>query len=140
MARRVAKNGVENLIGTLVSGVDLDRVLEEHGMTAPQMVHAILCKRGKGEMAARRRLAKIQRELLAHRFSAFAVQKVCAVLQEKEKPELWLKAAAAVLEVARGERKGVGKKGESVEGFLSMSPELVKLVLRAMEMVERGGG
>jgi|SRR5271170_1475796 len=129
-----SKYAVEKVIQELGDGGDLQRVMDGHGLSAVQVMNMMGSKRGRELLKARRRLSKIHKELLAQRFSPFAVQKLCAVLQEK-KPELWLKAAMAVLEVTKkgrgGVRRGQGGKGEEE---LEIENERAKELLRAMAL------
>ncbi|HUO08557.1 MAG TPA: hypothetical protein VM008_09685 [Phycisphaerae bacterium] len=126
---------VEKVIRELADGGDLQRVMESHAMSPIKAMQLMQSKRGRDVLKARRRLAKIHRELLASRFSAFAVQRICGVLKQEEKPELWLKAAAEILDAVKGEkrsaRKGVAEKEE--EGVL-FSREEIRRVMALMEL------
>ncbi len=97
---------VDSIINTLTDVTDLQRVLNEHDMSAARMLQLMRSARGKQQIKARRQLAKIHSELVAHRFSPYAVHKLCQLLSD-DKSELRLKGALSILSVA-----GLGQKRE----------------------------
>jgi hypothetical protein len=90
---------LEGLIRGMGQWTDLDKALEESGLTAAEALAVLEGEQGQRQMAARRELARIHAELIALRFRPLAASKLCGMLQE-EKAELRLKAALAVLEIA----------------------------------------
>src|SRR6476661_1249804 len=84
----------------LLDGTDLQRILERAGVTATGAVKLLEGQKGRRQMEARRALSLIHVELLAHRYAALAMIKLCGLLSEK-KPELQLKGALAVLDAVR---------------------------------------
>ncbi|MGN6370380.1 MAG: hypothetical protein ACTHN5_19165 [Phycisphaerae bacterium] len=100
---------IDGIVRELGDGADLDRLMESHDVSPIRMVQLMDSTRGKRLLKARQRLGRIHRELLANRFSAFAVQKLLALLQG-DKPELWLRAATQVLEFAGGAGKRESRK------------------------------
>lgn len=105
---------VDGIVRDLSNGADLERLMETHKLGPNRMVQLMDTRRGKSVRKARRRLGKIQRELLATRFSGFAMNRVIAVLQG-EKPELWLRAATQLLEAADGKRSSAKDHPRSKE-------------------------
>ena len=99
---------VDELLRQLGDGVDLERLMKEHKASAVRMLELMDSEYGRRLRKARQRLGRIQREMLANRFSGFAMNKLITVLQG-DKPELWLRAATQVLETAEG-NKGKGEK------------------------------
>ena len=102
---RTDEKSIDRIVRELADGADLDRLMVTHKTTLARMMELMDSAPGREVRKARRRLGRIQRELLANRFSAFAVNKLVAVLQGK-KPELWLRAATQLLEAAAGCRNG----------------------------------
>jgi hypothetical protein len=129
-----SKYKVELVIQELGDGCDLQRVMDRLELSPVQVMNMMQSSRGKELIKARRRLAKIHRELLASRFSAFAVQRICGVLQQEEKPELWLKAAAEILDAVKGEKRGGKKGGEKEEEGVLFTREEIRRVMGLMEL------
>ncbi len=97
---------IDSIIKTLSDVTDLQRILDEYQLSPPQILHALRSARGKRQIKARRQLAQIHSELVAHRFTPYAVHKLCQLLSD-EKSELRLKGALSLLSVAGlGNRPG----------------------------------
>ncbi len=137
---------IDGIVRELGDGADLDRLMESHKISPTRMMQLMDSARGRRLLKARQRLGKIHRELLASRFSAFAVQKLLAVLQG-EKPELWLRAATQVLEAAGGrKREGTKEKPMTkeerrrVEFEEGEAKRLLLLMAKGLEAEQAGGG
>src|SRR4051794_1125577 len=93
----VKKLGVAELVGAMVKGRELGRVLRDMGMTAAEAMGVLAGEEGKADVAARRALARVQVTLLADRHGATAMGKLCRLLGQAKRPDVQLKAALAVL-------------------------------------------
>jgi hypothetical protein len=96
---------IDELARALGDGADLERLMETHKASAIRMLELMETPHGTKLREARKKLGKIQRELLAYRFSGFAVNKLIAVLQG-DKPDLCLRAATQILDIAEGNARG----------------------------------
>jgi hypothetical protein len=112
----MSKYVTDTLIQTLSDVTDLQRVLDDHQMSAAQLLNCLRTARGRQQLKARRQLAKIHSELVAHRFSPYAVHKLCQLLSD-DKSELRLKGAMSILAVSglAGKPTRAAKKKESTE-------------------------
>ncbi len=110
---------VVELIDRLANSTDIHRFLEERKVSAIQALRAMCSTSGRRERRALRRLAKMHSEIIAHRYSPYAVHKLCELLSN-EKAEIRLKGALSLLEIAglRADRMR-GKRGEKGQGGAS---------------------
>jgi hypothetical protein len=115
---------LDGIVKALGEATDVERVLEQHQMTPRQLLHAMRSRRGKSQLKARRELSKIHSELVAQRFSPYAVHKLCQLLSE-EKPELRLKGALSILTVSglTGKEDKPRKKDQAAMGESERTPE-----------------
>jgi hypothetical protein len=86
----------EKIIQGMMEGADLQRVLDEAGVSASAALDLLEGREGKRQREARRALAAIHAEMIALRFRALAASRLCGMLSE-EKVDLRMKAALAVL-------------------------------------------
>jgi hypothetical protein len=105
----------ERMIEQMAACVDTDRILHELQLTEKQALALLLAKGGRRVRASRRRLSRIHIDVLACRYSPYAVQKLCE-LMENGKEEMRLKSALSLLDLAR-------LKGPAKEKRRSEPPE-----------------
>lgn len=123
-----AREKVAEVIRGMVEGIDLERVMERAGIGtgktggAAEVRRLLEGKEGRRQIEARRALARLHVELLALRYGALAMGKVCGLLSQ-EKPELQLKAALAVLGAMRGEKEQEARS-KNQEATAEMAREL----------------
>ena len=135
---------IDELTRDLGEGADLERLMQTHKASAVRMLELMETPHGLKLRNARQQLGKIQRELLAYRFSGFAVNKLIAVLQG-DKPELYLRAATQILDIAEGNtRAGEGAPSKQEQRVMDVDQaqagrvfELMALGLRAKQAAER---
>jgi hypothetical protein len=91
-------NRSSEIIRQLAAGVDIDRVLREQKISFERALKLLGTRQARREISARRKLAVIHTHLVAHRFSPYAVQRLCELLSD-EKAEMRFKGAVAVLSI-----------------------------------------
>jgi hypothetical protein len=124
----------EQMIEKMAVCVDTDRVLEEVKLTEKQALALLRNKAGRRLMASRRRLSKMHVEIVACRYSPFAVQKLCELI-DKGKEEIKLKGALSLLGLAglgKAAAKGKKKEARAVEEPTAEDLKLMELVARVM--------
>jgi hypothetical protein len=122
----------EQLVGQLAAGVDVERVLDDLRLTATQALNLLRTRGGRRIIAARRRLAEIHADIVACRYSAFAVHRICETMQS-DKPELRLKGATSLLGIAKLGRKSAKKKSKNaVHEPTAEDLKLLEILARAM--------
>ncbi len=141
------KGKVRGILKGLGESTDLGKVLEGVGVSASAAVRMMEGEDGKRELEARRILAQLHVELLAHRYVALAMVKFFRLLDEKQKLEVRLKAAMAVLgAMGKGEGKELRDKGTEeqrergeAEGEGEGDGEILRVVAELLEEKRREG-
>jgi len=131
---------VRKVLKGLSESTDLGKVLEGAGVSASAVLGLLEGEEGKRELEARRALARLHVELLAQRYGALAMVKLCGLLDEKEKLEVRLKAAMAVLaEIGEGTKEMRDKGTEETEEAPEEGDgEILRVVAGLMEERRRG--
>jgi hypothetical protein len=92
---------LDRLIAGLAEDGDLDGLLKKLGATPRQAAHALASRRARSLVETRRMLAQVQVELQASLYAARAVALLRKMMEEEEKPHVQLRAAVALLSLAR---------------------------------------
>jgi hypothetical protein len=121
----------EQMIDKLAACVDTDRVLRELQLTEKQALVLLRNKAGRRAMAWRRRLSKIHVEIVANRYSPYAVQKICELI-ESGKDDAKLKGALSLLDLARLGK--VAEKSKRKQEAVPTAEDLKLLELMAKVM------
>jgi len=86
------------IISEFAAGIDLDKILKFHRLTFEEAQEILNTREARRQIAARRKVAAIHTHLVAHRFSSYAVHRLCELLSDA-KADLRLKGAVAVLNI-----------------------------------------
>ena len=129
---------VRRVIRGLVESSDLQKVMDESGLTAVSALALLRGTEGREQLKARRKLAKIHGELLAQRYGPFAVQKLTQLLGD-EKPELRLKGALSLLKIGKLDRQSSSAKPDKAKESeeIEDTDELREVMSAVAEVLEQ---
>ena len=120
------KNRVIDIIKKMVDSTDLEKILNEFQLTPTRAMILLKTSEGRRQLKARRQLARIHGELVAHRFGPYAIQKLTELLGD-EKPELRLKSALSMLAVTGLVHKARRKKAAAADGKDAENDEKISM-------------